>query len=45
MHESSADRNPVERLAEEFLERRRRGEVPPLTEYVSRHPECEDEIR
>src|SRR5947209_7773408 len=42
---SSDDRNPVERLAEEFLARRRRGEHPPLTEYVDRHPEWADEIR
>ena len=45
MHESSDDRNPVERLAEEFLERRRRGEHPPLTEYVDHHPEWAEEIR
>jgi serine/threonine-protein kinase len=45
MSNSSDDRDPVERLAEEFLERRRRGEHPALTEYVDRHPEWEDEIR
>ena len=42
---SSDDRNPVERLAEEFLERRRRGEHPPLSEFVQRFPELEGEIR
>jgi tetratricopeptide (TPR) repeat protein len=42
---SSDDRNPVERLAEEFLERHRRGEHPPLSEYVERHPEWALEIR
>ena len=42
---SSADRDPVERLAEEFLERRRRGETPSLSEYVARHPELAEEIR
>jgi serine/threonine protein kinase/WD40 repeat protein len=42
---SSADRDPVERLAEEFLQRRRQGESPALTEYVRRHPELADEIR
>ena len=38
-------RNPVEILAEEFLERYRRGERPTLTEYVDRHPELSEEIR
>jgi hypothetical protein len=42
---SGADRDPVEMLAEEFMERRRRGEVPSLTEYVGRFPELADEIR
>ena len=32
-------------LAEEFLERYRRGERPSLQEYVDRHPELADEIR
>ena len=38
-------RNPVEILAEEFLERYRRGERPSVTEYVNRHPELSGEIR
>src|SRR5437764_3006492 len=41
----SADRNPVERLAEEFAERFRNGERPSLTEYADRYPELADEIR
>ena len=45
MSTSSGDRNPVECLAEEFLERHRRGERPALTEYVKRHPEWAEEIR
>src|SRR5262245_59849464 len=45
MAQSSDDRNPVERLAEEFLQRHRRGEHPPLTEYLNRHPERAEEIR
>ena len=45
MAQSSDDRNPVERLAEEFLERHRRGEHPPLTEYLNRHPQWAAEIR
>ena len=38
MSESTADRNPVELLAEEFAARLRRGEHPSLTEYVERTP-------
>jgi hypothetical protein len=38
MSSSSADRNPVERLAEEFVGRYREGERPPLSEYVARCP-------
>jgi serine/threonine protein kinase len=38
-------RNPVEELAEEFLERYRRGERPALTEYTRNHPELSDKIR
>jgi serine/threonine protein kinase/WD40 repeat protein/tetratricopeptide (TPR) repeat protein len=42
---SSSDRNPVERLADEFLERQRRGEHPSLAEYTTRFPELAEEIR
>jgi hypothetical protein len=45
MSESTADRNPFERLAEEFAERLRRGEHPSLTEYIARYPEHADDIR
>ncbi len=45
MSSSSADRNPVELLAEEFAQRLRRGETPSLSEYVLRYPEHADEIR
>jgi serine/threonine protein kinase/WD40 repeat protein len=45
MSASSADRNPVEQLAEEFAERYRRGERPPLREYVEKYPQYADEIR
>ena len=38
-------RDPVEELAEVFLERYRRGERPPLSEFVARAPEHGDEIR
>jgi tRNA A-37 threonylcarbamoyl transferase component Bud32 len=45
MSGSNIRRNPVEALAEEFLDGYRRGERPALTEYVRRHPELADEIR
>ena len=32
-------------LAEEFLERRRRGERPEVSEYIERYPELAEEIR
>src|SRR5258708_1822568 len=32
-------------LAEEFLERYRKGQRPPLKEYIDRHPELAAEIR
>jgi len=45
MTDASSDRNPVEALAEEFLERFRRGERPALSEYTGRYPELADDIR
>ncbi len=42
---SSVNRDPLEMLAEEFIERRRRGELPPLSEFISRRPDLESEIR
>jgi WD40 repeat protein len=45
MNDSSAERNPVERLAEEFAERHRRGERPALTEYTAKYPQHAEEIR
>jgi serine/threonine protein kinase/WD40 repeat protein len=42
---SSADRDPIERLAEEFLQRRRNGEAPALSEYIERYPALAEEIR
>src|SRR5437016_4448080 len=38
-------RNPIEELAEAFLERYRRGERPALTEYTRAHPGLAQEIR
>jgi eukaryotic-like serine/threonine-protein kinase len=45
MSNSTADRNPVELLAEEFAARLRRGEHPSLTEYTERYPEHAADIR
>lgn len=38
-------RNPVDELADAFLERYRQGEHPSLSEYTQRYPELADEIR
>src|SRR5262249_40634756 len=38
-------RNPVERLAEEFVRRAKRGERPSLTEYLEKYPDQAAEIR
>src|SRR5262245_31557623 len=35
----------LDRLAEEFAERYRRGERPSLQEYIARHPQLADDIR
>jgi hypothetical protein len=45
MNPSPPQRETVERLAEEFVERYRRGERPPLSEYVERYPEHAEQIR
>ena len=42
--DSSSDRNPVEELAEEFMDRKRRGENPALTEYTQKFPQWAEEI-
>src|SRR5437588_13132541 len=45
MEPSSTKRETVEQLAEEFVERYRRGERPPLSEYTERYPEHAEQIR
>jgi eukaryotic-like serine/threonine-protein kinase len=45
MNSNQDGRNPVEKLAEEFLARYRGGERPPLSEYIHRYPEMADDIR
>lgn len=42
---SSEFRSPVEKLAEEFVNRHRRGEDPSLTEYIEKYPEWSVEIQ
>lgn len=44
MASSSNERNPVERLAEEFASRLRRGERPALSEYTARYPQYAEQI-
>src|SRR5262245_38644658 len=39
------DRALFEHLADDFLARYRRGELPPITEYVVAHPTLAEEIR
>ncbi|HLJ91701.1 MAG TPA: hypothetical protein VKU02_00775 [Gemmataceae bacterium] len=41
----SSSRDPVEKLAEEFAARYRRGERPSLTEYTEQYPELAEQIR
>lgn len=41
----NTDRDPVEELAAEFLDRHRLGEKPTIEEYTRRHPELAEEIR
>jgi hypothetical protein len=45
MPDPSSEINPLDQLAEEFVERYRKGERPPLSEYINRHPELAGEIR
>ena len=41
----TADRDPIDLLAEEFVERYRRGERPALAEYLEAHPELAEAIQ
>jgi serine/threonine protein kinase len=43
-YDPSDERDPVERLAEEFVARHRRGDGPSPAEYAERHPEWADRI-
>jgi hypothetical protein len=45
MSDASSEHDPVNVLAEEFLERYRRGERPSVTEYAQQYPQFAEEIR
>jgi serine/threonine protein kinase/WD40 repeat protein len=45
MPSSSSERDPLEQLADEFLERFRQGERPALSEYTQRYPQWAERIR
>ncbi len=45
MSDATADPISVDALAEEFLERKRRGEQPMVADYLARYPHLADEIR
>ncbi len=45
MNEPSTERNPVEELADDFVQRYRRGERPALSEYTGQFPELAEQIR
>ncbi len=42
---SADERDPIDRLCEEFVQRFRAGEDPAVSEYIRRHPEHAAEIR
>ncbi len=44
MFETNEDRDPLEVLADEFVERQRRGERPSISEYVARRPDLAADI-
>ena len=45
MAKSDVNSDRVAELAEEFVERYRAGQRPPLSEYINKYPELADEIR
>jgi eukaryotic-like serine/threonine-protein kinase len=42
---AAIDRDPIEQLAAEFMERQRHGEHPSIDDYVDHYPALADEIR
>ncbi len=45
MHETQDERDPLELLAAEFIDRQRNGQMPSVSEYAEKYPELADEIR
>ena len=45
MSESTSGPDLFNLLADEFADRHRRGERPPLSEYAEKYPELADQIR
>ncbi len=45
MNDSGSERDPIEILAAEFVERHRRGEHPTIAEYAADHPDLAEEIQ
>jgi serine/threonine protein kinase/Flp pilus assembly protein TadD len=45
MSDCASSGDPLARLADEFVDRHRRGERPALTDYAARHPELAERIR
>jgi len=45
MSEGDTQRDPLEELAAEFVERQRTGQGPTIAEYAERYPDLADEIR
>ena len=45
MIDHADERDPLEALAEEFIERRRNGECPTVEEYAAEQPDLAEEIR
>jgi tetratricopeptide (TPR) repeat protein/tRNA A-37 threonylcarbamoyl transferase component Bud32 len=45
MSDSNSDNDLLGQLADEFVERHRRGEQPALTDYANRYPELAEQIR
>jgi serine/threonine protein kinase len=45
MTQADPDRDPLEILAAEFVERQRRGQSPSIAEYAEKHPELAAEIQ
>src|SRR5437667_2218108 len=45
MTDISSERHPIEVLAEDFVERFRRGEQPSITEYSIQYPALAEQIR